>query len=99
MGTVSLAMEYMMNGSVFTAVYLVYTTVMGLWWIVILHLFFIGVVGYFSKDESITAAYSLITTLLLQRFSHLPVWADYITSTIIIISIAILLYNLVRGDK
>jgi len=97
--TMTIPMQYLLNGSIFTAGYMVYTEAMGLWWIVLLHVFFIGVVGYTSRDEAVTAGYTLITSVLLKRFSHLPVWSDYIIYTIIVFSIAALLYWIVRGDR
>ena len=95
----SLALQYLMNGSVFRASYEIYTAAMGAWWIVMLHIFFIGIVGFESRSESVTAGYALIVTLLLKRYSHLPVWSDYIIYTIIVFSIAVLLYQIFRGDR
>ena len=89
--------DLMTNGTLsssFQATDLVYTTAGLSVWITIFHMVCMGLVGITTKHPGATGAYGLLVSIFLILKGILTGWGVYVSYVIIVVSIALVLYQL-----
>lgn len=83
--------QYLINGSYFKAVHLMYYAVIGNWWIILLYVFSVFAAYIGTKNNGITAVISILGALVLREY--LPPLIHPVVYLIAAISLAMLLYK------
>lgn len=84
-------------GGILRGVNIVFTETTGMpdyWWVGAVHIGIFAVVGIGSKHPGATGAYGLVASVLLLAFDILPHWAQWASYIMIVMSIAMLLYQI-----
>lgn len=91
------AMEFLQNGSVFTAVYTMYFSVMSYWWVILILLFTLFITQIGIKNEAVTGFVGILGCAFL--LAYLPVAIHWIFYLIIVLCVAMVLYKFAGPDN
>lgn len=91
------AFNYLVNGSLFTAVHVMYLGIFAYWHVIILYMFTLLMTYLASKHEAAVFVVSLLGTGVIVKYGLLPAYLHAFPYTVTALSLAFLLWRVISG--
>lgn len=91
------AFNYLLNGSIFTAVHIMYVGVMGYWHVLILYMFTLLMTYMASRHELAVFAVSLVASGVIVLYELLPSYMHAVPYAVTAITLAVGLWRVYSG--